>query len=155
MPVSKQSDICQDGRAQMAGMEVLGTLPAGTTAGADKGEIDLLFDPHLCGTRIGALVDYTDIKPGLHLPPELCGTALYACWQGGDPIKVDSPLCAFELCLTKEYRCTPEVVMAMTAWVKDTGRCKLLTASSRADDPNVVIDRSQPCQSLRPRFACY
>ena len=84
------SDICQDGRAKMAGMAVLGTLPAGTTAGGDKDEIDLLFDSHLCGTRIGALVD---------LPPELCGTELYACWQGGDPVKIDSALCAFGLCL--------------------------------------------------------
>ena len=106
------SDICQDGRAKMAGMEVLGTLPAGTTAGADKDEIDLLFDSHTCGTRRGALVEFTDIKPGLHLPPERCGTELYACWQGGDPIKIDSPLCAFGLCLTNECRCALEVVMA-------------------------------------------
>ncbi len=83
----------------------------------------------------------TTIKPKLGLPPTSFGEACYAFWQGGDFIHNDEPQGNQALCQMNE--CTPEVVQAMRACVKETGEAKLFSANIPADDPAEISARGK------------
>merc|ERR1712156_705527 len=93
------------------------------------------------GTKDGGLVVGTIIKPKLGLQPKPFGEACYAFWQGGDFIKNDEPQGNQVFCQMNE--CIPEVVKAMRACVKETGRAKLFSANITADDPAEMIARGK------------
>merc|ERR1719311_872405 len=89
----------------------------------------------------GGLVTGTIIKPKLGLQPKPFGEACYAFWQGGDFIKNDEPQGNQVFCQMNE--CIPEVVKAMRACIKETGKAKLFSANITADDPVEMIARGK------------
>merc|ERR550514_2326944 len=89
----------------------------------------------------GGLVVGTIIKPKLGLQPKPFGEACYAFWMGGDFIKNDEPQGNQVFCQMNE--CIPEVVTAMKASIKETGKAKLFSANITADDPAEMIARGK------------
>merc|ERR1712078_709374 len=89
----------------------------------------------------GGLVVGTIIKPKLGLQPKPFGEACYGFWQGGDFIKNDDPQGNQTFCQMNE--CIPEVVKAMRACIKETGKAKLFSANITADDPVEMIARGK------------